>query len=229
MAIVSVVAPVGVAGGGRRTFLDVIDELSRPLDADDATVRAVAGDAFRAAVRKMNTKGLWPWEVQEEDLTITANEKFSSAQSAIKKPLSMHYLSAAGGTEDQSISYIPYDEFVERYSFNLTGEASVYTVPNLFETGQVRWFPTPSGNDNVRFAFYRVTPIPKTESEPLEIPEYAVETYMAAAWVEFVKRLPVAQQFMPMATAYAEWKSAFKELSAHVNTPGDRSRIVQGP
>lgn len=228
MAVLSVIAPTSSKGTGRRTFLDIVDELSRPLDADDDTVRAVAADAFRSAVRKMNTKGLWPWEIQEEDLTITVNERFSSTQSAIKKPLAMHYLNAVGGTEDQPISYVSYDRFLEQYTLDVTGEASCYTIPNLFETGQIRWFPVPSGNDNARFAFYRVTPIPMIMDEPVEIPDYAIETYMAAAWVELVKRLPLAQQFMPMTTAFAEWRIAFRELSSHVNAPSDRSRIVSG-
>lgn len=210
---------------GRRTLLDIVDELARPVNAADSTVRALAADAFRAAVRTMNRKGCWPWEVQEEDIAITANQRFSSTiGGAIKKPLSMHYLDAAGGTEDQPITYSPYDEFVEKYTMDVTGQAYIYTMPNLFETGQIRWFPVPSGNDNARFAYYRVTPAPRNEQEPVEIPDYATEAYMAIAWKEFVKRCPQAKQIIDIAVALSESKDAFRELSAHVRAPGDRSR-----
>jgi hypothetical protein len=221
-----IVVATGTEASGRRTLLDIVDELSRPVDASDTTVRALAADAFRAAVRTMNRKGMWPWEIQDEDITITANERFSSVASAIKKPLAMHYLTAAGGTPDQPIRYTPYDRFVEKYTLDVAGEAHTYTVPNLFETGQIRWFPVPSANDNARLNFYRVTPAPRAENEPVEIPDYAIEVYMSRAWYELSKRLPQGQRTMPIDMALGEARLAFREMSAHVNSPGDRSREV---
>src|SRR3990167_11554128 len=97
-----VVVATTAEASGRRTLLDIVDELARPINAADSTVRALAADAFRAAVRTMNRKGLWPWEVLQEDVTITATQAFSTVTSAIKKPLAMHYLDAAGGTPDES-------------------------------------------------------------------------------------------------------------------------------
>lgn len=221
------VFPTGTQSTGRRTLLDIVDELARPVDADDSTVRALAADAFRAAVRKMNYKGCWPWELQEEDIAITASDRHSSTQSgAIKKPLSMHLLDSSGGTEDQLVSYCPYDKFLEQYTLDLSSEVTVYTVPNLFETGQIQWYPTPSSNDNARFAFYRVTPAPRTEQEPVEIPDYATEAYMSIAWMEFLKRCPAAKRFIDYAGALQESKAAFRELSAHVTATGDRSRYA---
>ena len=219
-----IVVATGTEAGGRRTLLDIIDELARPIDASDTTIRALAADAFRSAVRTMNRKGCWPWEYQEEDVAITANERFSTVASAIKKPLSMHLLDAAGGTEDQRISYIPYDVFREEYTLDIDSDPLRYTIPNLFETGQIRWFPRPSANDNARFGFYRVTPIPRAEQEPVEIPDYVTEAYMAFAWYEFLKRLPTQQQPFPISFAMSEARLAFRELSAHVNDPGDRVR-----
>lgn len=221
-----VVSTGGAAADGRRTLSEVVDELARPINAADETVRALAGDAFRAAVRTMNRKGCWPWEMQEEDIAITQNASFSTVTSAVKKPLAMHLLSGVAGVRDQRITYIAYERFAEFYDQNITSQPTVYTIPNLFETGQVQWFPIPSANDNARFTFYRVTPAPRIESEAIEIPDYAIEVYMACAWYEFLKRLPSAQQPFPIAVALTEWRNAFKEISAHVTSPGDRSRLI---
>lgn len=218
-----IVVATGVEASGRRTLLDIVDELARPVDAADTTVRALASDAFREAVRTMNRKGLWPWEVMDEDVAITANSAFSSVTSAIKKPLTMHFLSAAGGTPDQRIYYEPYNVFIERSNLDIGGEPSIYTIPNLFETGQVRWFPVPNSADNARFTFYRVTPIPKAEQEVVEVPEYALGVYTAFAWFEFLKRLPGEQRPFPIEIAAASAMAAFRELSAHVAVQSDRS------
>ena len=223
-----IVVATGAQAEGRRTLIDVVNELARPVDASDTTVRALAGDAFRSAVRTMNRKGNWPWEVQDEDIAITVNEKFSTATGAIKKPLAMHFLDSAGGTRDQKIGYIAYDVFMETYNLNIASEPQKYTIPNLFETGQIRWFPTPSSNDNTRFTYYRVTPLPTSEQEALEIPDYATEAYMAIAWVEFLKRLPSEARPFPISVAMTDSRQVFREISAHVNSPGDRSREVWG-
>lgn len=220
-----VVATGGSPGTGRRTLLEVVDEMSRPIDASDSTVRAIAGDAFRSSVRSMNRMGLWPWEILEEDVIMSNGEKFSTVSGSVKKPLAMHYLTASGGTRDRRIPYMPYDRFVEKYSMDFTSKPYVYTVPNLFETGQIRWYPTPSSDDNLRFTYYRATPAPRNETEVLEIPETAIETYMSFAWYEFLKRLPSEQRPFPISIARAEQKDAFRELCAHVNSPGDRSRM----
>jgi len=223
-----IVVPTGTESAGRRSFLDVIEELALPVDASDSTVRALASDAFRAAVRRMNRKGNWPWEIQDEDITITANEKFTTVTSAIKKPLAMHLLNASGGVRDQRINYMAYDRFIEKFNVDISSDPHTYTIPNLFETGQIRWFPTPTANDFARFTYYRVTAAPRDENEAVEIPDYALEAYMAIAWYEFVKRLPSQQRPFPITVAKADANEAFREISAHVNAPGDRSRQVSG-
>jgi hypothetical protein len=217
-----IIVPTSAEASGRRTLADVVAELSRSIDADDTTVQALAGDAFRSAVRVMNRKGLWPWEIMQEDLNLIQNNAFSTAISPIKKPLAMHFLSTSGGTPDQPIGYLPYDHFIEKYSLNIAGEPHTYTIPNLFETGQIRWFPIPNGNDNARFDYYRVTPAPRSDDEAIEIPDYAMEVYVSRAWYEFVKRLSSRNRPMPIEVAIAESKAAFRELSAHVNSLGDR-------
>lgn len=219
-----IVVATGTEASGRRTLLEVVDELSRPVNAADTTVRALAGEAFRAAVRTMNRRGMWPWEVQDEEVTLTANNSFSTVNSAVKKPLAMHYLSATGGTRDQRLIYEPYWKFIERGNHNVTGQPFVYTIPSLFETGQVQWFPIPSATDYAKLTYYRVTPAPRSESETVEVPDYALEVYMAFAWVEFLKRLTAAQRPFGIDVAILEARAAFKQLSAHVNAPGDRSR-----
>src|SRR3990167_3961096 len=211
---------------GRRTLLDVVDELARPIDASDTTIRALAADAFRAAVRTMNRKGCWPWEYQEEDVAITSGARFSSVTSAIKKPLSMHYLDAAGCTEDQRINYVPYDVFREKHTLDIDSDPLYYTIPNLFETRPIRWYPRPAAADNARFAFWRGTPAPRAEQEAIELPDYVSEAYMALAWYEFLKRLPTQQQPFPIAIALSESRQAFREMSAQVTAPGDRSRTT---
>jgi len=221
-----VVPTGGAAADGRRTLSDIVNELARPINASDTTVRALAADAFRSAVRTMNRKGCWPWEAQEEDVAITANVSFSTVSSAVKKPLAMHLLSGVAGVRDLKLTYISYDRFMELYDQNLTSQPTVYTLPNLFETGQIQWFPIPSSNDNARLSYYRVTPAPRVESEAVEIPDYVIETYMACAWYEFLKRLPSTQQPFPITVALSEWRMAFREISSHVTSPGDRSRLI---
>lgn len=222
-----IVVATGSEASGRRTLLDVVNELARPVDASDTTVRALAADAFRSAVRTMNRKGLWPWEIVDEDVTITANQRFSTLASAVKKPLAMHRLSAAGGTRDERLSYERYDVFIERSDQNITGQPTIYTLPNLFETGQVMWFPIPSANDNARFTFFRVTPAPQAESETIEIPDHAIDVYMAAAWYEFLKRLPINQRPYLIEVALRDKMLAFKELASHVVSASDTSRQTQ--
>jgi hypothetical protein len=223
-----IVVSTGSEASGRRTLLEVVDELARPIDASDTTVRALCGDAFRAAVRTMNRKGNWPWEYQEEDMAITANNAYSSVTSAVKKPLSMHLLATVAGAEERRLHYIPYDIFREKYTLNITSEPYCYTLPNLFETGQVRWYPTPGAAYNARFAFHRVTPAPQAESETVEVPDYAMEVYTSRAWYEMCKRLPLGQRPMPIEVAIAEFRQAFRELSAQVASAGDRTRTTHG-
>lgn len=227
--ISGIVVATGTESDGRRTLQDVAAEMARTINGADEDVLALASDAFRAAVRTMNRKGLWPWEIQDEDLIITANQMFTTCNSTIKKPLSMHYTASAGGVQDQSIYYVPYDRFLEGYNLNIAGQALQYTIPNLFETGQVRWFPIPSANDTAKFNFYRVTPAPKQPDEVIEIPDYAIEGYMGYAWLEFCKRLSSRQRPFPIEVALQQASQNFKELSAHVNAPGDRTRSVGPP
>ncbi len=211
----------------RRTLGDIVDELARPVNASDTTIRALARDSFQAAVRKNNRKGLWPWEIVDEDITLTVNERFSTVTGAIKKPLSMHFLNSEGGVRDQRINFQPYEEFLEKYSLDFSSEPYLYTIPNMFETGQIRWFPTPSSNDYARFSYYRVTPIPKNDTDIIEMPDYVTDAYVSLAWVEFLKRLSPGQVAFTMSDARREAKEAFRELSVHVNQTGDRRRLME--
>lgn len=224
-SVAGVVIATGGAYTGRRTFGEVIDELSRPINGDDTTIRAMAQDAFRSAVRTMNRKGDWPWEYQEENITMTASSRTSVATGAIKKPLSMHYIDSSGFPY-QRLAFMPIDRMREKFSQNYFGMPFNYTIPNLFEAGTVEWFPIPGVAYTTRFTYYRVTPVPRLEQEALEIPETALEPYMAYAWYEFLKRMPSQQQPFPIAVAAADAQKAFREISAHVTTPGDRSRVV---
>ena len=221
-----IVVATGSESAGRITLLEVIDELARTVNAADTTIRSLAGDAVRAAIRTMNRKGLWPWEYQEEDVNLTSGAQFSTVTSAIKKPLSMHLMDEAAGTENRRLDYIPYDVFREKYTLDVTSEPQFYTIPNLYETGQVRWYPVPGAAYSARFAFYRVTPAPRNESEVIEVPDYAFEAYKSRAWYEFCKRLPMNKRPMALDFAAAESRLAFREISAHVNAPGDRRRYL---
>jgi len=226
--ISGIIVGTGTEASGRRTLRDIVDELARPYDASDSTIRALAADSFRAAVRTINRKGLWPWELQEEDITVTTNIDKYTLSGAVKKPLAMHYLTGSGGIRNASLGYIPYDRFLEQYDLSTTGSALIYTIPNLFETGQVVLWPIPNATTYIRFDYYRVTPAPRSEDETVEIPDYATEVYMAFAWLELSKRLPAAQARLPIQIAMAEARIAFRELSAHIVAPGDRSRTTMG-
>jgi hypothetical protein len=221
-----IIVATGSESDGRTTLLDVVNELSTSINAADETVRALAADAFRAAVRTMNRKGNWPWECLDEDITMTLNNAFSTVSGPVKKPLSMHYTTTAGGTQNQPIIYCTYDRFLEMYSLDIACQPTIYTIPNLFETGQVRWFGVPNSAYTAKFNYYRATPVPRAEDEVLEIPETAIETYKSFAWYEFVKRLSQKRRPFPIEVALAECRISFKELCAQVNSPGDRSRAV---
>ena len=221
-----IVVPTGGAATGRRTLLDITNELARPYDAADTTIIALAADAFRSVVRRMNRKGCWPWELQDEDIAMVSGERFSTVAGAVKKPLAMHYLNSAGGVRDQRISYMSYDRFLEKFNLDIQSQTHTYTIPNLFETGQIRWYPTPSSNDNLRLSYYRVTPAPRNENEAVEIPDYVTEAYMGMAWYELLKRMPSEQRSSNLQMAKVDAIQAFREISAHVNQPGDRSRQI---
>jgi hypothetical protein len=226
--ISGIVVATGTEAEGRRTLQDVASEMARSLNGADETILATAGDAFRAAVRTMNRKGLWPWEIQEENLVMTPNVAFTTLSSAVKKPLAMHYTDTAGGNSNRPIIYCAYDRFVEAYSLAVTEQPSVYTIPNMFETGQVRWAGIPPAAYTARFNYYRVTPPPMVPDEVIEIPDYAIEAYMGFAWLELCKRISSRQRPMPIEVALQQANTAFREMSAHVNAPGDRSRSM-GP
>ena len=221
-----IVVATGAPADNRRTLLDVVDELARPVDAADTTIRALAADGFRAAVRIMNRKGLWPWEIMEEEVNITANQKFSTISNTVKKPLAMHFLNESGGARERTMRYQSYDRFLEKYTLDYQSEPHTYTIPNLLETRQIQWHPIPDANYIMKFTFYRVTPAPRTEQEVVEIPDHHLEAYMSLAWYEFMKRIPSEQRPFPITIAMADKRQAFRELSAHVNSPGDRSRQI---
>ena len=221
-----IVVPTSGQSTGRRTLIDIVNELARPINAADDTILALAADAFRSAVRYMNRKGLWPWEIQDEEVAITSGERFSTVSGVVKLQLAMHELTASGGTRKRKIGYISYDRFLEKYNMDISSQTLSYTIPNMFETGQIRWIPTPASTITAKFSFYRATPAPRNDNEAVEIPDSPLEVYMARAWYEFLKRLPSQQQAFPISLAMADSRLALRELSAHVNTPGDRSRQI---
>lgn len=226
--IAGVIAPTGNESAGRVTLLEIVDELSRPLDAADTTVRAIAGDAFRAAVKIYNRKGLWPWEITEEDITLTGNVKQYTLQGAVKKELSCHFLNTTSNTPYIPIYYMPYAVFQEKYTHDIVGMPTTYTFPNFFETGQIRFYPVPSTSYSVRLCYYRMTPAPRNEDETVEIPDIAIEAVKAQARFEMITRLPAGQQMFPPSEAFKLAQLAFRELSCHVAKSGDASRSV-GP
>jgi hypothetical protein len=216
-----IVVSTGSESSGRRTLGDVVDELARPIDASDTTVRAIAADAFRAAVRTMNRKGNWPWELQDESMTMSVNGPHTTVTGAIKKPLAM-YFTDSSNLPDERIGYIEYEKLVETYDMSLAGRPCLYSVPNTFETGQIRWYPIPQEAETCQLTYYRVTPAPQVETETIEVPDHAIEVYTAFAWFEFAKRLPAAATRYPLNVAKADAMLAFKEIVAHVNQIGDR-------
>lgn len=218
-----VVATGGSEGDDRRTLLDVVDELARPINASDETVRALAGDAFRQAVRAYNRKGLWPWEIQDEDLTQTVGSPNTTVSGYVKKPLAMYYLDSSN-LPFERIRYQEYESLVNEYDIAYSSRPYVYSIGNLFETGQIRWSSLPVSAEACRFTYYRATPAPRTEAEAVEVPEYAIGAYMAEAQFQLALRLPAMQARFPLTIAKAEALQAFKELSAHVNAPGDRAQ-----
>ena len=227
--IAGVVVSTGAESNNRRTLSDVASEMARTINGADETIIALASDAFRAAVHTMNLKGNWPWEMLDEDLVISANNSFTTCIGVIKKPLSMHYTEGAGGVQKQTIGYVPYARFLEGYNLNLTGSPQKYTIPNMFETGQIRWFPIPPAADNARFNYYRATPAPRRLEETIEIPEHAIQGYMGYAWLEFCMRLSSRQRPFPIEVALRKSEQSFKELSAHVSNPGDMTRAGGPP
>lgn len=216
-----IVVSTGAAADGRRTLLDIIDDLARPIDVSDSTIRALAGDAFRAAVRTMNRKGSWPWEIRDEPLTQTVNSPYTTVTGSIKKPLAMYYLDGNSRPYER-IGYIEYENLIEKYDLAFSSRPSAYSIPNVFETGQIRWYGIPVAAESCMFTYYRATPPPRAESETVEIPDLGIEAYMAIAWYEFAKRVPAAQARISLAVAKADSDQAFREISAHINSPGDR-------
>ena len=71
-----------------------------------------------------------------------------------------------------------------------------------------------------------MTPAPRSDTETVEVPDYALEMYMAFAWAEFFKRLPSQQRPYDIAVAMQDARQAFKAMSHHVASAGDRSREV---
>lgn len=221
-----IVVSTGTEAEGRITLAEAAADLARTVNPDDTTVLAIAKDAIRSAVRTLNRKGCWPWEYQEEDVVTTAGSPYVTVTSDIKKPLALHWLTAAGGVEERHLAYVPYDVYREKYTMNVQSDPLFYTVPNMFESGQIRLYPIPNRAVNLRLSFWRVTPAPRNDTETIEVPDWAFEAYMSRAWYEFCKRLPNNQRPMPIQIAMEEFRQAFKELSASVCN-ADRSRYLE--
>jgi len=220
-----IVSATSGAAADRRTFGELVDELARPYDADDTTIRALAADAIRAAIRKFNAMGCWDWEIQSVEITTSANVSSYALPQAYKRPLSCHLLAASGGLRKDRISYILYNVFVEYSSLNTTGTASAYTLKNQFETGQITFYPQPTSTAYYQLDYYRETPRPRNDSEAIEIPEYALEAYMAEAWYEFAKRMPAERRGADLSLLRADASMARARITSFVSTDFDMVRV----
>lgn len=224
--LAGIVAPTSSYAADRRVFGTLVDEIARPIDADDSTVRALAMDAIRAAIRKFNAMGGWPWEIQTVEITQASGQATYTLPTPFKKEISLHRLDATGGNPDDRLLYVPYQTFITAYDLSRSGTPIFYSAANVFETGQLSLYPIPQAADFLQLDYYRETPRPTSESTPMEIPEYALEAYMAEAWYEFLKRLPSERRLFDLGTARADAFQMMGRIKAFVNTPGDSARVV---
>ncbi len=170
------VVPTSSAAIDRRTFGEIKRELAAPYNPDDDTTLALAADAWNSAIRAYN-RYCWPWELLTVDLAIVAGTDTYALPQAFKMPKAASRLDTSSRPYRRLI-YQPYDSFVDNYQSNLTATEWMYTLRNVFETGQVTFYPVPSAADTVRLWYYRRTPTLRRDEEPVEAPEEACEAMM---------------------------------------------------
>lgn len=205
----------------RRTFGDMKSELARPYNPNDETTLAIAGDCVNSAIRKYNRK-VWPWEILSADVTFGANDNTQPLPQPFKKPLAAYQLIAPN--QDRRLSYIPYESFIEYHSIRATGQPTVYTLRNVFETGQVTVFPIPISSTDVSVFYYRRTPILRKDAEPFEGPPEFEEAILSEARYSIMQRRPGTSGIL-LSDARVAAAVADRELVQFAAMRGDNTGI----
>lgn len=214
------VFPTTSASADRTTFGDLKADLARPVNPDDPTVLAIAGDAVIAAL-KAYSRYNWPWDVVSQDISIVSGTELYTLNQKFKLPVSCYLLDGAS-RPDKRLGYMIYASFLEAYSQNWDGEPRLYTIPNAFEGGQVQFYPRPTATYTARLHYYRMGSYRfRDDSTPLEIPDYADEPIRAWAWYEFMMRLGGAANLARVPEARRAALNSRAELVALVNSRGD--------
>lgn len=169
------IASGGAAAADRRLLGEIKTELARPYDDSDPVNLALAGDAWRSAVRAYN-RFCWPWERLTVDITVVAGTATYSLPAAFKAPMGAYMLS--GSRESQRLGWLPYDSLIAEYALNQDGSPRLYTQYNEFETGTVQLWPRPTSSGTARIFYFRNTPADKDDNTAVEAPDYAVEAMM---------------------------------------------------
>lgn len=216
------VSPTGAAATDRRTFLELKNELAMAANPDDEVTLAIAGMAINAAIRSYNRYN-WPWEVLEQDISISSGTESYALTQPFKAPLSCYLLESS--RPHNRLGFIPWTSFINEYSHDYDGQPTIYTLENVHENSQITFWPRPQSSYTARLWYYRRTPVMKNDSEPFEALPEAEEAYMAWAWYEFVKRLG-GDWLNRLGTAYADARSARAELVAMVAERGDQIGVL---
>lgn len=222
------VISTGVAASDRRTFGQMKNELALSHDPDDTKVLAMAGEAINQAIRRMNRFN-WPWEVVSQEITLAAATDLYALDQPFKAPLAAYFLDASGGRRDRRLGYMPYDSFVNLSSNKSdagTEGATIYTVPNAFEAGQVMIYPRPNGTDYIQLIYYRRTPTGKRDSDPMEFHAEAEGVYYAWAEYFLIRKLGGADQAGRITDARSNARESHAELVAMVCERGDQIGIL---
>ena len=228
MAVVAggFVAPVTAQAVARRTLGELITDLTLAYDDSDTTIRRQGRVAIQGAIRKMNTMGAWDWEILGEEITIVADQADYALQAHFKRELDMHYLDSSGGRRDEPFTFYPYQKFLARHSLKEDAKAWSYTLKNVFESGVLTLFPRPSQADVAFIDYYRETPIPKQDHEPLEIPEYALAVIEDEAWYRLLRMMPAERRTSDIAFARDDARKAWSRIRAFLAVATDLSRIT---
>lgn len=219
-----IVVSTGAAAADRRTFAELKGELARTYNPDDPNTMAVAGDSIRAAIQAFNRCN-WPWEVLTHQGTLAANAETMALPQPFKAPLSAHILQ--NGRKWKRLAYMPYETYLAEYDLTAVGEPRCYSLQNQFESGLVTFWPRAMGTAySVEIDYYRRTPIPKADNDPMEMPGEAEEAVMQWAFWEFCKRLGGEFLAGRIAVAKQDAMQARAELVAHVALRGDSVGVV---
>lgn len=218
-----IVVSTGAAASDRRLFGELKAELARGYNADDETTLAIAGDAINAAIRVYNRFN-WPWEILTHQLTLSTNVDTYALPQPFKAPLALHLLSSS--RKNKKLAYFPYESFVAEYDLKQDGEPRYYTLKNTHETGLVTVWPRPQSAYTAEIDYYRRTPIMRSDSHPLDVPQEAEEGILSWAWYEFVKRIGGEFGASRIGAALSEARMARSELVYMVSERGDPVGVV---